>query len=77
MEKSPTGRSDIPSSDPAAKLLTWMASSGEAPRISRRYPEYRMPNQNAVDIERIRLGLDVRTTVCAARWNNGYQLQAS
>ncbi|KAI9367261.1 hypothetical protein BJX61DRAFT_538208 [Aspergillus egyptiacus] len=67
MELSPTGRSTIPSGEHAG-LLDWMTRAGErvlpSPRreISR-YPDLRLSNQNAVDIERIRLGLDVRTTI--------------
>lgn len=68
MELSPTGRSTVPSGEHAG-LMDWMSRAGErilpSPRreISR-YPDLRSNNQNAVDIERIRLGLDVRTTVC-------------
>jgi hypothetical protein len=68
MELSPTGRSTVPSGEHAG-LMDWMSRAGEknlnSPRreISR-YPDARVISQNAVDIERIRLGLDVRTTVC-------------
>ncbi|GIK06527.1 hypothetical protein Aspvir_002177 [Aspergillus viridinutans] len=67
MELSPTGRSTVPSGEHAG-LLDWMSRAGEknlhSPRreISR-YPDARVISQNAVDIERIRLGLDVRTTI--------------
>ncbi|GAB1197299.1 hypothetical protein APSETT444_006592 [Aspergillus pseudonomiae] len=44
-----------------------MSRAGEGVLLSprrdiSRFPELRVSNQNAVDIERIRLGLDVRTT---------------
>ncbi|GFG18843.1 meiosis protein MEI2 [Aspergillus udagawae] len=67
MELSPTGRSTVPSGEHAG-LMDWMSRAGEktlhSPRreISR-YPDARVISQNAVDIERIRLGLDVRTTI--------------
>ncbi|RJE21256.1 Meiosis protein MEI2 [Aspergillus sclerotialis] len=66
-ELSPTGRSRVPSGEYAG-LMDWMARSGERIRPSpqreaSRYPEFRLANQNAVDVERIRLGLDVRTTI--------------
>ncbi|KAL5332739.1 hypothetical protein BJX70DRAFT_392760 [Aspergillus crustosus] len=66
MELSPTGRSTIPSGEHAG-LMDWMTRSGErilSPRREvTRYPDLRLSNQNAVDVERIRLGLDVRTTI--------------
>lgn len=67
MELSPTGRSTIPPGEHAG-LMDWMTRAGErilpSPRRElTRYPDLRLSNQNAVDIERIRLGLDVRTTV--------------
>lgn len=66
MELSPTGRSTVPSGE-HAELLDWMSRAGERiPASSReagRYADIRSNNQNAVDTERIRLGLDVRTTV--------------
>ncbi|KKK25067.1 meiosis protein [Aspergillus rambellii] len=67
MELSPTGRSTIPPGEHAG-LMDWMTRSGErilpSPRReAARYPDLRLSNQNAVDIERIRLGLDVRTTI--------------
>jgi hypothetical protein len=48
--------------------MDWMTRAGEniipSPlREATRYPDLRLSNQNAVDTERIRLGLDVRTTV--------------
>ncbi|KAB8237861.1 putative meiosis protein MEI2 [Aspergillus alliaceus] len=67
MELSPTGRSTVPPGEHAG-LMDWMSRAGErvlpSPRrdISR-FSELRVNNQNAVDIERIRLGLDVRTTI--------------
>ncbi|KAL4789897.1 hypothetical protein BDV19DRAFT_396608 [Aspergillus venezuelensis] len=67
MELSPTGRSTIPPGEHAG-LMDWMTRAGErmlpSPRReATRYPELRLTNQNAVDVERIRLGLDVRTTI--------------
>ncbi|KAL3448637.1 hypothetical protein BJX65DRAFT_295126 [Aspergillus insuetus] len=67
MELSPTGRSTIPSGEHAG-LMDWMTRAGEniipSPRReATRYPDLRLSNQNAVDTERIRLGLDVRTTI--------------
>ncbi|KAL4944743.1 hypothetical protein BDV06DRAFT_232684 [Aspergillus oleicola] len=67
MEPSPTGRSTIPPGEHAG-LMDWMTRAGErilpSPRReATRYPELRLNNQNAVDVERIRLGLDVRTTI--------------
>jgi len=67
MELSPTGRSTIPPGEHAG-LMDWMTRAGErilpSPRREiTRYPDIRLSNQNAVDVERIRLGLDVRTTV--------------
>lgn len=67
MELSPTGRSTVPPGE-HADLMDWMSRAGEnimpSPRreISQ-YSDLRVSNQNAVDTERIRLGLDVRTTV--------------
>ena len=68
MELSPTGRSTVPQGEHAG-LMNWMSRTGEGLLPSPRndlsqYPDSRPSNQNAVDIERIRLGLDVRTTVC-------------
>ncbi|PKY06900.1 meiosis protein MEI2 [Aspergillus campestris IBT 28561] len=67
MELSPTGRSTVPPGEHAG-LLEWMSRAGEkilaSPRRElSRYADLRVSNQNAVDIERIRLGLDVRTTI--------------
>ncbi|PYI10899.1 meiosis protein MEI2 [Aspergillus sclerotiicarbonarius CBS 121057] len=67
MELSPTGRSTVPPGEHAS-LMDWMSKAGErilpSPRRElSRYPDLRMGSQNAVDIERIRLGLDVRTTI--------------
>ncbi|EAW08594.1 putative meiosis protein MEI2 [Aspergillus clavatus NRRL 1] len=67
MELSPTGRSTVPSGE-HADLIDWMSRAGEgilpSPRREiTRYPDARIISQNAVDIERIRLGLDVRTTI--------------
>ncbi|PYH66051.1 meiosis protein MEI2 [Aspergillus vadensis CBS 113365] len=67
MELSPTGRSTVPPGE-RASLIDWMSKAGErifpSPRRElSRYPDLRMGSQNAVDIERIRLGLDVRTTI--------------
>ncbi|KAE8145548.1 meiosis protein MEI2 [Aspergillus avenaceus] len=67
MELSPTGRSTVPPGEHAG-LMDWMSKSGEkllpSPhRDNSRFSDFRVNNQNAVDIERIRLGLDVRTTI--------------
>ncbi|KAL4877640.1 hypothetical protein BJY04DRAFT_209739 [Aspergillus karnatakaensis] len=67
MELSPTGRSTIPPGEHAG-LMDWMTKAGEpilpSPRREvSRYTDLRLSNQNAVDVERIRLGLDVRTTI--------------
>ncbi|KAL3455636.1 hypothetical protein BJX64DRAFT_281943 [Aspergillus heterothallicus] len=67
MELSPTGRSTIPHGEHAG-LMDWMTRAGEnfitsSRREIGRYPDLRLSNQNAVDTERIRLGLDVRTTI--------------
>ncbi|KAK2734017.1 hypothetical protein FQN57_001886 [Myotisia sp. PD_48] len=67
MELSPTGRSTIPIGDPS--VMTWNRKSDEGqgfrPRhsIGRSSHDSRPMNQNYVDIDRIRLGLDVRTTI--------------
>lgn len=68
MELSPTGRSTVPQGEHAS-LLDWMSRTGESFLPSPRNDpiqssDPRPGNQNAVDVERIRLGLDVRTTVC-------------
>ncbi|KAE8348483.1 meiosis protein MEI2 [Aspergillus coremiiformis] len=67
MELSPTGRSTVPPGEHAG-LMDWMFRAGErllpSPRRDNsQFSELRVNNQNAVDIERIRLGLDVRTTI--------------
>ncbi|KAE8377921.1 meiosis protein MEI2 [Aspergillus bertholletiae] len=67
MELSPTGRSTVPPGEHAG-LMDWMSRAGEEVLLSPcrdigRFPELRANSQNAVDIERIRLGLDVRTTI--------------
>ena len=67
MELSPTGRSTVPPGE-HADLMDWMSRAGENVMPSPRremsqYSDLRVANQNAVDTERIRLGLDVRTTV--------------
>jgi hypothetical protein len=72
MELSPTGRSTIPTGEHAG-LMDWMTRAGEniirsPQREATRYPDLRLSNQNAVDAERIRLGLDVRTTVRCTRY---------
>ncbi|KAM5439648.1 hypothetical protein MferCBS31731_004404 [Microsporum ferrugineum] len=68
MELSPTGRSTIPVGDPA--VATWNRRSEEGHNFRSRHGSGRNRhnthnnmNQNHVDIERIRLGLDVRTTI--------------
>ncbi|DAA79513.1 TPA_exp: putative Meiosis protein MEI2 [Trichophyton benhamiae CBS 112371] len=68
MELSPTGRSTIPIGDPA--VATWNRRSDECHNFRSRHGSGRNRNsthnnmnQNHVDIERIRLGLDVRTTI--------------
>lgn len=66
IELSPTGRSTVTRGE-HARLLDWIAQSGErlpgsTRRESSRFGDPR--NQNVVDVDRIRLGLDVRTTVC-------------
>lgn len=66
MELSPTGRSTIPIGDPA--VMTWNQKSEDGYGFrtrngSGRHQESRHANQNYVDIERIRCGVDVRTTV--------------
>lgn len=71
MELSPTGRSTVPPGE-HADLMDWMSRAGESIMPSPRremsqYSDLRVSNQNAVDTERIRLGLDVRTTVGASQ----------
>ena len=64
MELSPTGRSAVPVGEHAA-IVDWMSrpSDGSAPSPRCGRFSDRFHSQNTVDIERIRLGLDVRTTV--------------
>ena len=68
VELSPTGRSTIPIGDPAG-AINWTPRSGDglAVRNSRydnsRLYDSRFNSQNHVDIDRIRMGVDVRTTV--------------
>ncbi|TQB69931.1 hypothetical protein MPDQ_001121 [Monascus purpureus] len=63
MELSPTGRSTIPSGE-RATLMDWMSTADNRLLSSpHHYADLRSNNQNSVDIERIRLGLDVRTTI--------------
>ncbi|QSS62495.1 hypothetical protein I7I51_02232 [Histoplasma capsulatum] len=66
-ELSPTGRSIIPIDDHAA-AMGWMPKGddhfGFRPRHElNRHGDPRSNNQNFVDIERIRCGVDVRTTI--------------
>lgn len=77
MELSPTGRSTIPSGE-RASLMDWISTSDDrfmsSPRRElSRYADLRSNNQNSVDTERIRLGLDVRTTVCAPPTNLAFR----
>ncbi|KAK2761399.1 hypothetical protein FQN54_001921 [Arachnomyces sp. PD_36] len=64
VQLSPTGRSTIPIGDP----VDWSPKRDELsfrPRneFQTRYHDQRSSNQNFVDTERIRCGLDVRTTI--------------
>ncbi|OJD22245.1 hypothetical protein ACJ73_06408 [Blastomyces percursus] len=66
-ELSPTGRSIIPVDDHVA-TIGWMPKADDSfafrPRHElSRYSDPRSNNQNFVDIERIRCGVDVRTTI--------------
>ncbi|EFW22537.1 meiosis protein MEI2 [Coccidioides posadasii str. Silveira] len=67
VELSPTGRSTIPVGDPASEF-GWLRkaennfSYRHRLEVGRRQ-DSRPSNQNYVDIEKIRLGLDVRTTI--------------
>lgn len=68
MELSPTGRSMIPSGE-RASIMNWISMAGNRFSSSSRgeldhYSDLGANNQNSVDVERVRLGLDVRTTVC-------------
>jgi hypothetical protein len=67
VELSPTGRSIIPLADRAGNM-NWVAQSEDGLGFRSRhelgrYHDLRSSNQNFVDIERIRCGADVRTTV--------------
>lgn len=67
VELSPTGRSTIPIGDSAGDFGWLRRADGGFPYRARnefgRRHDTRPNNQNFVDIEKIRLGLDVRTTV--------------
>ena len=68
MELSPTGRSTIPSGE-RASIMDWISTAGDRFSSSSRGElnhsgESRANGQNSVAIDRIRVGLDVRTTVC-------------
>lgn len=66
MELSPTGRSTIPIGDPSVMTWTHKGDDGYGFRQRNgmgRHHDSRASNQNYVDIERIRCGVDVRTTV--------------
>lgn len=63
-ELSPTGRSTIPIGDsPWTPMFDDRIGFRSRPE-SGRYHDPRSVSQNYVDIDRIRCGLDVRTTVC-------------
>lgn len=69
MELSLTGRSAVPASE-NANLLEWMSGAADqimpspSPRRDAfRHQDPRSNKLNVVDIDRIRIGLDVRTTV--------------
>ncbi|KKA17546.1 Meiosis protein MEI2 [Rasamsonia emersonii CBS 393.64] len=67
LELSPTGRSTIPRGERAG-LMDWMLSSTSRPVLPphqeyNRFTDTRFKSQNFVDVERIRRGLDVRTTI--------------
>ncbi|KAL2216889.1 meiosis protein MEI2 [Thermoascus aurantiacus ATCC 26904] len=67
LELSPTGRSTVPRGERVG-LMDWLSKSEERlvfpPRREfNRYSDPRSSNQNFVDTERIRRGLDVRTTI--------------
>lgn len=68
-ELSPTGRSTVPIGDSAGDYNWLRRVDGGFPYRARnefgRRHDTRPNNQNFVDIEKIRLGLDVRTTVSA------------
>lgn len=74
LELSPTGRSTIPRGERAG-LMDWMLSSTSRPVLPphqeyNRFTDTRFKSQNFVDVERIRRGLDVRTTVRAIHINH-------
>lgn len=79
LELSPTGRSTVPRGERVG-LMDWMSKSEERlvfpPRREfNRYSDPRASSQNFVDTERIRCGLDVRTTVYYLHYDCGkYQL---
>ncbi|OXV06476.1 hypothetical protein Egran_05756 [Elaphomyces granulatus] len=67
LELSPTGRSMLPRGEHAG-LPNWPCRSEERMGFPQRHEQNRFPDprsnsQNFVDIERIRCGLDVRTTI--------------
>lgn len=67
LELSPTGRSVVPRGE-NTELVDKMLTSFQRPATSHhqdsgRFIGHRFKSQNQVDIDRIRLGLDVRTTV--------------
>lgn len=67
LELSPTGRSIVPKGD-NTEIVDMVLTSIQRPVISRhqdhgRFIDHRFRSQNQVDIDRIRRGLDVRTTV--------------
>lgn len=68
-EVSPTGRSKIPKGE-RAELADWVLSSAPRTlaRVERndrsRNKDDKFRSQNHVDLDRIRRGQDVRTTVC-------------
>lgn len=67
LELSPTGRSIVPRGEHTG-LTNWPCRSEERMGFPQRHDHNRFPDprsngQNFVDIERIRCGLDVRTTV--------------
>jgi len=75
LELSPTGRSTVPRGERVG-LMDWLSKSEERlvfpPRREfNRYSDPRSSNQNFVDTERIRRGLDVRTTVRSLHYHNG------
>jgi hypothetical protein len=62
-QPSVTGRSTVPMNDPVYNQMS--GYYGIPPAIhNQHHTRDTAPNHNQVDIMRIRLGLDVRTTVC-------------